>query len=320
MVSDLEDGLSVASSFPSLDTLVCEIVEALRVQLCEFQPSVRNGMEMKHVLLLLVKTFRDLCNSMTFEKEEWLAKMRETVDQIGNLPETVREHTGHAIIRKFEAAPWNLEKRSGQSRSDTAHTILAIYAGIVHFVRTLEAELGRKAQEGVDPKQYDVEEMQFEEEKEKDADPPLAKGKFPNVPKIKIHPPRPPKPSAPGTKIIPPSKKRKSTGTGPGNYNHGLFTPWTVAEWIHLLKLYQRNSKEIAKEIAKKHNESFWASKGRAVQRSTDSVRQQYKKMMGAGTRDETMSKVAAKITELEGRRAGQQSAEPVDEADEDEE
>ncbi|KAF2163666.1 hypothetical protein M409DRAFT_25854 [Zasmidium cellare ATCC 36951] len=295
----LEDGLSVTSSFPTKDPLVLGLVEALHSLLSGYLSSIRATLEMKHILLLLIKTFHDLCEQMAFEKDAWLQEIRETVDQQGSSPKTTREQTGAIIADKIKAAPWGLTKRPDQSRSDTAHTILAIYKAVVVFVKALEAGLEQRAQQGFDLKKYDVEEMQSEEEEEEEDDAQAAH-MVAKVPKIIIHPPKPPKSDTASPPA--PSSSRKTPGKGSGNYNHGMFTVWTIAEWVHLLKLYWENPTLMGKQMAQMHNDGYWVPKGRTVKRSTDSVRQQYKKLMGKGTKEETIGKIPEKIRELEGR------------------
>lgn len=305
--SEPQDGLSTVSTHLTTDTLVLKIVESLRSQLVKSTPSVRNGLEMKHILLLLVKDFHDLCERMAFEKTQWLQKIQETIGQEGSTPKTVREQTGRIIVEKLHAAPWGHVQRPEQDRSDTVRTILAMYKAMVEFINTLTAGLEQKAEQGVDLKKYDVEEMQSEgEEEQTDKTPPDTTR--PAAPKIIIHPPKrtlksnssspPPSTRAAKASLL---SRSKSVIRGSGNFNHGLLTTWTIAEWVHLLSIFQANPTEMDKDIAQMHNDGYWVPKGRDVKRSTDSVRQQYKKLMGKGAKAQTIRNIPEKIAELEG-------------------
>ncbi|KAK4504006.1 hypothetical protein PRZ48_004921 [Zasmidium cellare] len=288
----IPDGLSISSTVPTNDPLVLGLASALRSHL-DASSSLRDTMEMKHVLLLLVKSFHNLCQMMAYEKKEWIGRIREVVGQEGGMPNSTREHTGAIIISKIEAAPWGLVKRPGQARSDTAHTILAVYKAMVVLVQALEEGLRQKAEQGVDLKKYEVEEMlSDEDEDEPTAPPPTAARK---IPRIIIHPPKPPKPTTAS-----PAPSTTTRGPGSGNHNHGMFTVWTIAEWCHLLRTFQNNPTALGKEIAQMHNDNYWVPKGRTVKRSTDAVRQQYKRLIGGGPKDSTIGKVGEKIKELE--------------------
>lgn len=290
--------LSVSSSLLSSDGLVLGIVAALEVKLGESRESVAGMMEMKHVLLLLIKKFHDLCEVMVYQKDSWLAKVRETVSPAGSSSGTVREATGQVIISAIEAAPWGLQKQPNQTRSDTAHTILATYKGMANFIKTLETELQKKADRGVDLKQYQVEEMQSDDDEDTALSIPT-KNFTAAVPTLAI---KPPAATIQATNPPPAATNDQSTGkkAKSGNYRHGMLTNWNNAEWLHMLRLYRDNPTESAKVIAQKHNAGYWATQGRTLERTPEGIRQQYKKLLGPGNKDETRARLAGKITEME--------------------
>lgn len=81
---------------------------------------------------------------------------------------------------------------------------------------------------------------------------------------------------------------------------------WTNSERIHLLKLFLNDSTARWADRTKEHNKTFWLSSGSTFERSVGSLRQEFRKHMGANDVASTLLVVPDKIKEL------QQEGEPT--------
>lgn len=244
---------------------------------------------MKWILLLAITKIHELSEPVTTDQDTWVEDLQELAEDQGDL----RQQTGMMIADLFEHAPWGLRKQQGASSFDTVRTVNAVHAGIVQFSRQLEAEIKELENQGVVLKQYDVEEAREEEGDEVTISVATTKLQSKHRPKSKVG-------SSSSTK----SKVRAVKKTvGHGNHAHGRAVPWTAAESVGLLRLYQDNpDRKIVShpQIAILHNANFWPEIGEG--RSHAAVSQQYLKLV-----QHDVARIPAKLVELRQLLAAQQ-------------
>lgn len=261
------------------------VYDALRTLLGP-RPSLRQALEVRWTLLLIISKMRALGQPATTDKYTWM----EDIYEIAETEEGLRQQTGVMIANFFDNASWGLQKLPNASSCNTVSSVNAIHAGVVLFTRQLAAELKLVEDQGLVLKDYDVEEASVEEDDTEEDETSAATTPQSN----RKSRPRQGKAVASESSTKPRSRPSQST-VGHGNHAHGRAMPWTTAEYIGLLELYRDNpDRKLVShsQIAILHNARFWPKLGEG--RTSASVSQQYLKLVR-----HDVALVPAKLTEL---------------------
>lgn len=262
--------LSSGEILRSSEALAGEVYDALR-KILGPAPSIREALEVKWILLLVISKMRELGDPAIIEKDTWVEEILAETGSEGGL----REESGETIAKFIETAPWGLQKQDAASSLDTVRSVNAVSDGVVAFTRQLAAELKKAEEMGVVLAEFDVEEAgsggeEDEENEEMSPVPAKSNGK---------------------------AKKPKATigKPGPGNHGHPKPIIWTTPEHIGLLELYQANPnrKTVSHpRIAELHNARFWPKVGEG--RTPASVSQQYLRLV-----NHDVLRIPGKLVEL---------------------
>ncbi|CZT25820.1 uncharacterized protein RCC_11489 [Ramularia collo-cygni] len=273
---------------PRDNTLRGPVYHAL-AKLLGFKPTLRQALEMRWILLLIIDTMRKLGDPAATDKDTWI----EDISDLGEHGGGLRQATAEMIAAFFKNAPWGLHRQAPASSFEMVLTVNGIHAGVGEFSRRLAAELKQAEGRGVNLGMYDVGEAGSDTE---GADDEMESEQRPTVTARK-----PKQQESAASKVSSAVQKRRKKQinkhvAGSGNHEHGRAIPWTTPEHMGLLELYRDNPdrKTVSHpRIAELHNARFWPKLGEG--RTQAAVSQQYLKLV-----QHDLARIPAKLAELQ--------------------
>ncbi|SMR50677.1 unnamed protein product [Zymoseptoria tritici ST99CH_1E4] len=247
---------------------------------------IRDFMEMRWTLLLLITLFRTMAAERVTDKDTWVRRILETAGTEAT-DGAVRVRTGRIVADIVATSQWGLQRTTSTELHDVDLTIDAIFAGVVQWTREVNRLLDQKVSLA-DQKKYNVEEACSSSEEEEESD---------NEPIENYEP-------SDKENQLPTSNNSNSPHSRNKNKNSkDKKTPnicyWTREETIALLKQYRDAPLDVHgrpathQQVADWHNED-WFPDG-AHKRTKVALQQQLKALVRS---DRTL--IPAKIKELE--------------------
>jgi hypothetical protein len=120
------------------------------------EPSqIRDFLQMRWTLLLLITLFRTLAAQKLTDRDTWVCHILSTAGTEAT-DNKIRVRTGRMVASIVANSPWDLYPSAGKSVCDADLTINAVFEGIVEWTREINASLRCVSAE--DRKKYDVDE------------------------------------------------------------------------------------------------------------------------------------------------------------------